>query len=128
MRSMEFELIPRRNGRLSPTNRVRFNTLSLGGIAIAPDYRVCRVNHMWLQGARKRFVDDTRRAADTPYVTEMYHATGDRTATIYEFAGGWVAYFAPDAADSAEAGELKGVDLECALGILQERRLASDAR
>ena len=37
MRSTEFELIPRRNGRLSPMNRERFSTLSLDGIAITPE-------------------------------------------------------------------------------------------
>ena len=45
-------------------------------------------------------------------------ATGGRTANIYEFAGGSVAYFAPDAPDFQEAGELKGDDLAEAVRIL----------
>lgn len=54
-------------------------------------------------------------------VSELHHATGGRTATIYEFAGGSVAYFAPDAADFAEAQELKGADAAAAQRILDER-------
>ena len=41
-------------------------------------------------------------------VDELRDATGGRTANIYQFAGGSVAYFAPDAPDFQEAGELKG--------------------
>ena len=54
---------------------------------------------------------------------ELRHATGGCTATVYEFAGGSVAYFAPDAPDFAEAGELKGADLAAVLQILDERGL-----
>lgn len=54
-------------------------------------------------------------------VDELHHATGGCTATVYEFAGGSVAYFAPDAPDFAEAGELKGADLAAVLRILDER-------
>ena len=50
-------------------------------------------------------------------VDELLAATGGRTA-IYEFAGGSVAYFAPDATDFQEAGELKGDDLAKAVRIL----------
>ena len=42
-------------------------------------------------------------------------------ATIYEFAGGSVAYFAPDAPDFREAGELKGADLAVAQRVLSQR-------
>ena len=56
---------------------------------------------------------------------ELRHATGGCTASIYEFADGSVAYFAPDAPDFAEAGELKGEDLAAALRLLDERGLAS---
>ena len=54
-------------------------------------------------------------------VDELLAATGGRPASIYEFAGGSVAYFAPDAADVAEAGELKGDDLAAAQRVLDER-------
>ena len=58
-------------------------------------------------------------------VTELRHATGDCTATIYEFAGGSVAYFAPEAPDFAEAEELKGEDLATAQRILDKRSIPS---
>ena len=48
----------------------------------------------------------------------MRHATGGRTANIYEFVCGSVAYFAPDAPDFQEAGELKGDAMEKAVRIL----------
>ena len=51
-------------------------------------------------------------------VDELREATGGRTANIYEFAGGSVAYFAPDAPDFREAGELKGDDMDKALRVL----------
>ena len=51
-------------------------------------------------------------------VDELLAATGGRTAVIYEFADGSVAYFAPDAADFAEAGELKDSDLAAAQRVL----------
>ena len=51
-------------------------------------------------------------------VDELRDATGGRTANIYQFAFGSVAYFAPDAPDFQEAGELKGDDLARALIIL----------
>ena len=41
-------------------------------------------------------------------VGELRDATGGRTANIYRFADGSVAYFAPDAPDFQEAGELEG--------------------
>ena len=52
-------------------------------------------------------------------VDELREATGGRTANIYQFACGSVAYFAPDAPDFQEAGELKGVDLNRAVRILE---------
>ena len=54
-------------------------------------------------------------------VDELLEATGGRPATIYEFADGSVAYFAPDATDFRETGELKGEDLAAAQRILDER-------
>ena len=56
-------------------------------------------------------------------VDELRDATGGRTATIYQFAGGLVAYFARDAPDFAEAGEIKGADLAAAQRILDERSM-----
>ena len=56
-------------------------------------------------------------------VDEMLGATGGWPATIYEFADGSVAYFAPDVPDFAEAGELKGKELAAAQRILDERGL-----
>lgn len=53
-------------------------------------------------------------------IDELHHATGGCTATIYEFPGGSVAYFAPEAPDFAEAGELKGAVLAQARRILDE--------
>ena len=41
-------------------------------------------------------------------VDELRDATGGCAANIYQFARGSVAYFAPDAPDFQEAGELKG--------------------
>ena len=51
-------------------------------------------------------------------VDELLAATGGRTATVYEYADGAVAYFAPDAPDFREAGELKDDDLAAAQRIL----------
>ena len=51
-------------------------------------------------------------------VDELRDATGGRTANIYQFAGGSVAYFAPDAPDFQEAGELTGDDLARGLRVL----------
>ena len=52
-------------------------------------------------------------------VDELRDATGGRTANIYQFSCGSVAYFAPDAPDFQEAGELKGDDLAKAVRILE---------
>ena len=49
---------------------------------------------------------------------ELRDVTGGRTANIYQFAGESVAYFAPDAPDFQEAGELKGDALAKAVRIL----------
>ena len=51
-------------------------------------------------------------------VDELRDATGGRTATIYEFADGSVAYFAPEAPDFQEAGEFTGDDLTRGLRVL----------
>ena len=52
-------------------------------------------------------------------VNELRDATGGRSANMYEFACGSVAYFAPDAPDFQEAGELRGDDMEKAVRILE---------
>ena len=44
-------------------------------------------------------------------------------ATVYDFTGGLVTYFAPGAPESAEAGELKGDELAAARLILDARGL-----
>ena len=54
-------------------------------------------------------------------VTELHHVTGGCTATIYEFADGSVAYFAPDVPDFIEAGELKGDELAAGRRVLTAR-------
>ena len=54
-------------------------------------------------------------------VDELRDATGGRTANIYQFACGSVAYFAPDAPDFQEAGELKDDDLAAAQRVLDAR-------
>ena len=51
-------------------------------------------------------------------VDELRDATGGCAANIYQFACGSVAYFAPDAPDFQEAGELKGDALSSALRVL----------
>ena len=53
-------------------------------------------------------------------VDELRDATGGRPANIYEFADGSVAYFAPDASDFQEAGELKDENLAAAQRILDD--------
>ena len=51
-------------------------------------------------------------------VDELRDATGGRTANIYQFTCGSVAYFAPDTPDFQEAGELTGDALAKAVRIL----------
>ena len=60
-------------------------------------------------------------------VDELRDATGGRTANIYQFAGGSVAYFAPNAPDFQEAGELTGDDLAAAQRILNTRGMAGES-
>ena len=68
------------------------------------------------QEARKAVAVLTQEARRlTKGVDELRDATGGRPATIYEFACGSVAYFAPDAPDFKEAGELTGDALAAAL-------------
>ena len=45
-------------------------------------------------------------------VDDLRDATSGRPANIYQFACGSVAYFAPDAPDFQEAGELSGAVVE----------------
>ena len=52
-------------------------------------------------------------------VDELRDATGGCTANIYQFGCGSVAYFAPDAPDFQEAGELTGDALARALRVLE---------
>ena len=54
-------------------------------------------------------------------VDELRHAAGGWTTNIYQFSDGSVAYFAPDAPDFQEAGELTGDDLAAALRVLDAR-------
>ena len=54
-------------------------------------------------------------------VDELRNVTGGRTANIYQFSCGSVAYFAPDAPDFQEAGELKGDELARGLRVLDDR-------
>ena len=57
----------------------------------------------------------------TKGVDELRDTTGGCTSSIYQFGCGSVAYFAPDAPDFQEAGELKGDDLAAALRVLDAR-------
>ena len=54
-------------------------------------------------------------------VDELRDATGGRTANIYQFACGSVAYFAPEAPDFQEAGEMKGGALTAAQRVIDAR-------
>ena len=54
-------------------------------------------------------------------VDELPEAMGGRTAIIYEFADGSVAYFAPDAPDFREAGEVTDASLSAAQRVLAVR-------
>ena len=54
-------------------------------------------------------------------VDELRDAAGGCAANIYQFACGSVAYFAPDAPDFQEAGELKSDALARALRVLDAR-------
>ena len=60
-------------------------------------------------------------------VDELLAATGGRTATIYQYHAGLVAYFAPDAPAFKEAGELKGDDAVAAQHILDARGIRSQS-
>ena len=57
----------------------------------------------------------------TKGVDELRDATGGWTANIYQFSDGSAAYFAPDAPDFQEAGELKGDSLDKTLRVLDAR-------
>ena len=61
-------------------------------------------------------------------VDELREATSGRMANIYQFACGSVAYFAPDAPDFQEAGELKGDDLAKAVRILNRSGVQASGR
>ena len=71
------------------------------------------------RGAVATLTQEARRIVKR--VDELLDATGGRTATIYEYHAGSVAYFTPEAPDFREAGELKGDDLAAAQRILDER-------
>ena len=58
---------------------------------------------------------------------ELRDATGGCTANIYQFAGGSVAYFAPDAPDFREADELVGNKEETAIVTADYTTLAKTA-
>ena len=57
-------------------------------------------------------------------VDELRDATGGRTANIYQFGCGSVAYFAPEAPDFQEAGELNGDALTTVQRVLGARGVA----
>ena len=59
-------------------------------------------------------------------VDELRDATGGRTANIYQFSDESAAYFAPDAPDFQEAGELKGDDMAKAVRVLDVRGVPGD--
>ena len=61
-------------------------------------------------------------------VDELRDATGGRTANIYQFGCGSVAYFAPEAPDFQEAGELKGDALAKAVRILNGSGVQASGR
>ncbi|MYC05565.1 MAG: hypothetical protein F4X57_00005, partial [Chloroflexi bacterium] len=63
------------------------------------------------------------KAKSAGSMLELLSATGGSVAIIYEYHAGSVAYFAPDAPDFADAGELKGDDLATARRIFDERAL-----
>ena len=71
------------------------------------------------RGSVATLTQEARRLAKG--VDELRDATCGRTPNIYQFACGSVAYFAPDAPDFQEAGELKGDDLAAAQRGLDER-------
>ena len=55
---------------------------------------------------------DAGSPADSEGCGRPADLTGGRTANIYQFACGAVAYFAPDAPDFQEAGEVSGAVVE----------------
>ena len=59
-------------------------------------------------------------------VDELRDAPGGCAANIYQFAGGSVAYFAPEAPDFQETGELEGDALARALRVLDDRGVPGD--
>ena len=59
-------------------------------------------------------------------VDELLGATGGRPATLYELAGGSVAYFGPEAPDFQESGELKGDDFAAAQRVLDVKGALGD--
>ena len=75
------------------------------------------------RGAVATLTQESKRVAKG--VDELREATGGRTANIYEYHAGSVAYFAPEAPDFAEAGELTGDDLAAAQRILDDRGISS---
>ena len=76
------------------------------------------------RGAVAVLTQEARRIAKG--VDELRDATGGRTATIYQFACGSVAYFAPEAPDFQETGELEGDALARALRVLDDRGVPGD--
>ena len=54
-------------------------------------------------------------------VNELRDATGGRPANIYQFSCGSVAYFAPEAPDFQEAGEMKGGALTAAQRVIDAK-------
>ena len=82
----------------------------------------------WLEarGAVAVLTQKARRYAKG--VDELRDATGGRTANIYQFGCGSVAYLAPDAPDFQKAGELKGDALAKAVRILNGSGVQASGR
>ena len=69
-------------------------------------------------------VPNLERLGNSPPISEAARTVAG-AATVYEFAGGSVANFAPDAPDFDKAEELRGADLVWAQRILDERGMRS---
>ena len=78
------------------------------------------------RGAVATLTQEARRLAKG--VDELRDTTGGCTANIYQFACGSVAYFAPEAPDFREAGELKDAELAVALSVLDARECLETIR
>ena len=78
------------------------------------------------RGAVAVLTQEARRLAKG--VDELRDAMGGCAANIYQFGCGSVAYFAPEAPDFREAGELKDAELAVALSVLDARECLETIR